>query len=388
MQQIGKITLILSSLMFVSNIVVTAQSRQAFTAEEIRSVQKKGNTKTVILSAVKRSQRGDAYHLSGDRRILGGINSLLKVKWDQSLINDQKNLIDAMFNSAKPSSQMNSKLAFKDEYTGWISLTKGQSYSEEVPLFESYSFVYIAEFLYLLKERGWINESNDNRRWWQEKVAFVEKNGWEKWMKRSELKFKKKYTYFLRGRTHMGSHWAGVALYLEKISSDDKIRKQAREVYTTYDMLLKRNFKVVDGRYVWNSTYDDVTGTDATPSTIQRVQDTSHGNNVVAYIIAAEDLGNGNWTDEDIKLLIGTLKHAVYSSTNKTFNSYIDGTTDIADRSRFFLGDGWVKLSRYDEDLLNLFKQYSTDEDKMRVSNQEFQFNSNLMEAEKYRSLQ
>jgi len=360
------------------------QLKQIFSDREIRSIQGNGQTYKAIVNTIDRNKRGDSYHIMGTRRILGGINALLRVKPDDNLIVFQKKLIEAIFDSAKPSSQLKSKSNFNDEYRGWISLTKGRSYLEEVPLYESYSFFYIAEFLYWLKKSGWANENSENAKWWKDKLNFLEKNGWEKWLTRSKKKYGKNYTYFLRSQTHMGSHWAGVALFLEKISDNDLIRTQAKELYTSYDMLLKRNFKVVNNSYIWNSTYDDVSGTDAIASTTRRVQDTSHGNHVVSYIIVANELGNESWNNRDITLLISTFKQTVYNSNNRSFNSYIDGLEEQKDRSRFFVGDGWVKLSRYDNDLKELFTQYSKDSDKMSVSHQEFQFNCNLIEAKSY----
>lgn len=363
------------------NYLCKAQTTQLYTDTEIRSIQRDGKFYQTINYAIKRSKKGDAYQLMGTRRILGGVNELLKVKFDDNLISLQQRLIDAIFESAVPSDQLGSK-AFNDEYMGWVSLTEGKSYLEEVPLYESYSFLYIAEFLYILQESGWADESKENKAWWREKVHFLERHGWEKWLTRSERKHKKRYAYFLRSRTHMGSHWAGVALYLDKISNNYVVRAQARELFYMYDKLLRRNFKVKDGRYIWNSTYDDVRGTHAVASPKSITQDVSHGNHVVSYIIAAIDVGNKNWGDRDIQLLINTLKSVLGASKKGEISTYVDGKSDHGDRTRYFLADGWVKLGRYDSELKWFLNQYAKETDKMSISHQEFQFKSNLLRVQ------
>lgn len=361
-----------------------AQVQQSYTTAEISSLRKGSDARTVITNAIKRGANGNSYHLMGDRRVIGGVNALLRVKWDDNLIKQQRDFVDSIISAAQPLDQLNSTQPFSHDYVGWVSLTEGQEYQKEVPLYESYSFFYITEFLYLLKKNGWVNKNEENQKWWEEKVLFVEENVWEKWRNRSKVTYGKYNTYFLRSRTHMGSHWAGIALYLSEITSNGKIRKQAKKLYRSYDRLLKRNFEVINNQYVWNRTYDKVLFSGAIPSSEPLIQDTSHGNNVISYIIAAYDLGNSNWTSLDINRLINTFKNGVYDSVKNTLNTYINGTTESEDRGRFFLGDGWVKLARYDEDLLELFKRFSDNDEMMQVSNQEFQFNCNLREAEHY----
>ena len=72
----------------------------------------------------------------------------------------------------------------------------------------------------------------------------------------------------------------------------------------------------------------------------------------------------------------------MYNKENNTFSNYVNGSYEESSKSGYFLGDGWVKLAKYDSDLLNLFILYATDEEKMKISYQEFQFKCNLFEAE------
>src|SRR5699024_10688593 len=131
--------------------------------------------------------------------------------------------------------------------------------------------------------------------------------------------------------THMGSHWAGVAMYLKSMTSNPKIKKQCKEVQEEYDLLLKRNLNPnpkYPSAYIWNSTYDNTTGTDATESKPSRIQDVSHGNHVVSYIVAAYEMGDENWNLADIHKLCNTLKYVIYDEKNNRFMDNVDGTSD------------------------------------------------------------
>src|SRR5690606_3685297 len=118
--------------------------------------------------------------------------------------------------------------------------------NKEVPLYESYSFFYITQFLYILQDIGWVSESQKNKIWWEQTLSFVEENVWNKWLERSISTKGKNYWYFLRQRTHMGSHWAGIAMYLGALTKNQEIKNQTKEVQRQYDLLLKRNLRTVN----------------------------------------------------------------------------------------------------------------------------------------------
>ena len=83
--------------------------------------------------------------------------------------------------------------------------------------------------------------------------------------------------------------------------------------------------KTVNNAYVWNSTYDDVSGTDASGTKKSVIQDVSHGNHVVAYIIAAHEFGDKNWSKTDIDKIANTFKKNVFNKKNHSFNGDING---------------------------------------------------------------
>lgn len=313
---------------------------------------------------VRKSKSGNAYTFMSLRSYLGGLNTLIKNTNSEYYINKQRMIIDNIVSSSQLSKNINNnKSPYNDEYRGWVSMKKNGTYHQEIPLYESYSFFYITQFLHILKENGWKNQSQDNREWWRQTLSFIEKNEWRKWYERSYKPKGNHYWYFLRGRTHMGSHWAGVAMYLKEMTTDSRVKEQCEKLQKDYDLLLKRNLKPnpkYPSAYIWNSTYDNTEGTGASETKPSIIQDVSHGNHVVSYIVAAYELGDKNWSLEDIHKLSNTFKKVIYDKKNNAFADNVDGSVDPGRPGwGHFVADGWVKLSQYDKEVLEMFKRYA-----------------------------
>jgi hypothetical protein len=278
---------------------------------------------------IKTAGEYNSYRLQNLRAVLGGLNSLIRTTQDEFFVQQQISIIEDIINSARVSSEIPENTSpFNDAFKGWISLDRSRLYGEEIVLNEGYAFFYIAEFLYYQKESGWISQSRRNRSWWEKKVEFVEEHIWTKWYTRSISYHGNPHRYFLRGRTHMGSHWAGVAMYLEKLTSNSEIQEQCRILRESFDLLLRRNLRphpLDKTAFVWNSTYDDVTGTFAIKPDEWLVQDVSHGNHVVSYIVAAYKLDKTTWNRRDIQGLCNTLK-AIYKKDENRFADNVDGS--------------------------------------------------------------
>ena len=328
--------------------------------------------------AEDKSKGNDAYKFMSLRKTIGALNAMISSTGEAYWINQQIKIIDNLIQTAKTSSDIPDNRTFRDDFRGWISLTKDQSYLNEVPLYESYSFFYIMQFLFLIRNNGWKKRTDSNKLWWNNTLAFVEKNIWTKWYERSSLTFKNHYRYFLRSRIHMGSHWAGLAMYLNTLTSDKQIQSQTALLVQQYDTLLKRNLKISQNGYIWNSTYDNVEGTFAVSSSTNIIQDVSHGNHVVSYIIAAYELGNNNWTLADINKLSYTLKAFMYDRLNNVFHDNVDGSSS-ENRPGWgnFVADGWIKLAAYDEAVKDIFRKFETTK-MLEKYNQEFEFKANL----------
>lgn len=316
------------------------------------------------------------------RGYLGAINSMLIADYDDIRAELQVQLIENLISTSRESGQIDENQSpFKDGYRTWVSKRDNGTLNQEVSLYEGYVFFYIAQFLYYSKQKSWYANSKLNQKRWMDILAFVENNIWTKWYERCLPVKGNHYWYFLRGRTHMGSHWAGVAMYLHDLSQNEEIKNQTRLLVDQYDTLLKRNLKIRGRGYVWNSTYDKVEGTYASEVSEDIIQDVSHGNHVVSYIVAAYEFGNPNWSEADISRLAYTLREFVYDDMRGVFRDNVDGTDDPS-RPGWgnFVADGWVKLAEYDVGVDNIFRKFKQT-NMLRKYNQELQFKSILHEG-------
>lgn len=206
---------------------------------------------------------------------------------------------------------------------------------KEFILFEGYLFRYIAQYQYL-------NPTN--------KISdpdFV-KNIFLKWYNRSmEQNGDASTLYGIR--LHMGSHWATVAAYLTKL--DPKNQALYKSFVSIYDEQLKKSLKVVihEGKecYVWNSTYKDgFTNVLKKRKKEVAIQDVSHGNHIVQYVVDAYNLGFDSWTKKDLERFANTLKYLIWNNKSKP-SDYVDGTysnTSGIKGMGWKQSDGWMKL--------------------------------------------
>jgi hypothetical protein len=332
------------------------------------------------------SRTGNAYQLMSLRSYLGANNAIIQEYKDDEVIEYQMTLIENIINSSRLSKDIkNNQSPFKDSFMTWVSLTKKKVFNHEVPLYESYSFFYISQFLYFTKKNGWRIETNSNKKRWDKLLKFVENNIWRKWYTRSNKTYGNNYSYFLRSRVHMGSHWAGVAMYLNKISVNQDVNKQTAILISQYDTILRNNFKNKGRGFVWNATYDDVKGTHAAKTDVAIIQDVSHGNHVVSYIVAAYEFRNPNWTITDINKLAFTLVDNIYDKSNNTFHDNVDGTeNDNRQGWGNFVADGWVKLAAYNNEAKLVLKKFEENSRILKKHHQELQFKTNLNRCQLY----
>ncbi len=301
----------------------------------------------------------ESTELITSRVILNANNTLIEKTQDPVLIDYQIYLINNIINTARLSSGMFGNTGHADDYLGWIEFADGV----EKPLYESYPFVFIAKFLYMMQQSGWKDQNEENKQWWESTLKFVEEQEWEKWGKRSYYK----YSTFIRTRTYMGSHWATIAMYLKEMSKDQNRIAEYIEVQTIFDTLLKRNLKLNPNHanaYIWNGSWDDVSGVGVegiTPANVE-LQDVGHANHVVNYIISAYEKGEASWTLVDIQRLCNTAKDIIYSYEDNNFVRNIDGTDielDNGSSAYGNVGDGWVKLSKYDSGVEAVMKRFT-----------------------------
>lgn len=344
---------------------------------------KEGNYNTPQQNKENWAKSGDASHIMDLRKTFGTINIMITSPKKEFWINEGVKLINNITESSKESKNILGNKTYKDNYRGWISLNKKRSYHKEVPLYESYSFSYITEFLYILKEQGWTEKSAKNKEWWDNTLSFIEHNVWEKWYVRGEKSSKKNpYWNLLRGAVQPGSLWAFTALYLNKITTSDEIKEQTALVVSQFDKLLKRNLFIRNDAYLWKSSYVNVKDTYGYKSSIEDIQDVSHGNHIITYIVASYEIGNENWTIDDIDKFSNTLKIFIYNKKRGYFHDNIDGTDAMGNgaNSGNNIADGWLKLAAYNKDIMEIFKLFQNS-DHSKKYHQEIQFEANLYNA-------
>lgn len=236
---------------------------------------------------------------------------------------------------------------YKDGYKGWVCLTQGSVLNEEVALYESMMWRYVTRLLFVIKNTSTLYNNPTYRSQFDTILAFTETHIWDKWYNRGSNQ-----EWIYRSRTHMRSHWGFIALDLYKVSSNATRKAQYQTVYTNINNALRSNMINVNvNSYFWNQTWDS---TGVAPI----IQDTSHGNNVIAYIVESYERGN-YWTREDMVKYINTLKTIIYNGVNHDFADFVNGTYGAfegkLDTGRF-QADGWVKLGKYHREIQDIYE--------------------------------
>lgn len=313
---------------------------------------------------LQRSATGDASEFMGVNKIIATLTSMYVVTKNDAYLNDQIKIINNILSTAAVSKTIpNNRYALKDDYMGWISQALDNAYHTESVLFEGYAFRYIVQFLYEIKKSGWTDRSVKNREWYESTLHFVEKNVWEKWIKRSIKSHAAPYKTFLSSRTHKASHWAHIGLFLKELTIIPEIKTQCQDVINMFDLLMHRNLvsnaKFPDA-YTWNSTWDNVNGTQAETSDESEIQDVNHGGHVMSYIVNAKRQSDPNWTNENMQALCNTVKKVMFRESTLTFSDNVDGTASIS-RPGWgnYQSEGWAMLGLFDEQTHNLYLDFA-----------------------------
>lgn len=322
-----------------------------------------GSGTTIREDFLRLSTTNNAYDFMDISNITGALIYMYIATKDETYLNDEIKIINNIINAASVSRLIpGNRYPLKDDYRGWISKTINQAYYSESELMEGYAFRYITQFLYEIKKSGWIDRSSQNKDWYNKTLQFIEKNIWEKWIGRSMQSKATPFGLMVGPRTHMGSHYAFIALFLKELTGNSGIKNQCTTFVNMYDTLLKRNLvsnPKHPAAYVWNSSWDNTDGTDARTSPSPSIQDVSHGNHVIGYIFAAKTMNSPNWSNANISALCNTVKQVIFKAQTFTFTDNVDGS---ASTSRPGWGnsiaDGWLKLGIFDEQTLKLFLDF------------------------------
>ncbi len=290
---------------------------------------------------------------------LDAIISMYEVTDSLNYLDDAIRLVNNNIGNAEVTNRIKgNRFVYKDNYRGWIEHGKDSTsgiFRREVVLDEAYFYQYVCRLLRVIDRREKLFEKRRYRKFFRETLDFVETNIWEKWVRRGIRDSKDPYYFLLLSRTHMASHWAYIAAELYFLSDKKEPKASYLNFVNTYNNNLESNFHKY-GKYIsWNQTWDSKKHT--TPI----IQDVSHGNLVVSYIVEAYDLGL--WKDFDaIERTINTLKDKLWDSARCLFRDNIDGTTILSGPLLgdvgSFQSDGFVKLTRYDKSLFQIYEKF------------------------------
>lgn len=277
-------------------------------------------------------------------------------------LDDAISITNNVIDSSQVTDQIVGSLSpFKDAYRGWIERNPMQRgiYLNETVLSEIYFFQYVTRLLNDIHKNNVINRIPRYKYFYSQTLNFVERNIWDKWENRGIRIRKNKDAYLLLSRTHMASHWAYIAAELYFLTNSDSQRRNYLDFVNLYNSELEKNFIRYDNYIKWNSTWD-YNLDDSRSKSPDIIEDVSHANLVISYIVEAKNLGL--WKDNDaIKRIINTVKSKLWNSTDCIFSDNIDGSffgNEPHSTIGSFQADGFVKLTRYDKELYDLYGKF------------------------------
>ena len=251
----------------------------------------------------------------------------------------------------------------KDNYKGWIvndsSFDKNSHRNERV-LSEAYFFQYVTRLLKDIHNNAAVYNDVRYKKFYNQTLDFVETEVWNKWENRGLRYSKNRYNYLLLGRTHMASHWAYIAAELSILTGGIDRKADYIKFVNLYNYQLEKNFYRYDKYISWDQTWDTRPGYNKNLKNNDNVQDVSHANLVISYIVEAYDLGL--WKDFDvIQRIINTLKDKLWYPENCVFRDNMDGTMfklGGGGSVGSFQADGFIKLTRYDRSLFTIYQKF------------------------------
>lgn len=246
-------------------------------------------------------------------------NESIYIEKNIELIN---NCIDkAVLSSTLPNSQ------YKDGYCTWANYTHTEKINDgkEYALFETFLWRYVTTTLKIIYRNN-LQSNNKFEVGYAKILDFSITHIFKKWMERG-----KKNIYTIN--TNMSSHWALISLNLWIITNDEKYKN----VVDDFNEKLKNHFISTNDYYSWTSYWDP-------KKYSAKIQDVSHGNAEVNYIIECSK-ENFCFSELEIQKLINTLNSNILNNSQTSLN--IDGSG--VGKGRIL--DGFLKLGRYSRSL-------------------------------------
>lgn len=294
-------------------------------------------------------------------------NMYLKTK-DKSFLEANLDIIKPILIDESSSNYLNDNWKMNVEKSNQNSSSNGKDHS----ISEAYFFRYVGEYLDILK-------SNNIYKEYHSKIFKGIKSSFYKWKNKSFKQYGD-YSLLFHQRIHIGANWAIVALYLNKF--DGKNNSDYKDFYTLFDKQLQKTLVLKQSGglnyYVWNMNYPEkfTKFLQSIKKDNLIIQDVSHGNHVVLYLIKAKELNNKTWTNFNFQYLSNTLKLKILVANSIKDN--VDGSsTPSLKNTGWKISDGWLKLIYKDNSLEPLFeKSLKNYQSNIKNSSLELQFKS------------
>lgn len=301
----------------------------------------------------KEAKEGNSYYFMSIGYYINANNIMYKKTKDLTYLNSNKTILNAIMKAGSSNSK-GKKWEWKARFNDKKKFSAVDD--KEIPLYEGYLFRYVVEYIYIIQQSNLKGFNNTNL------ISFVEEN-FDKWILRSKQNYND-YSMIHRERLHMGAQWASVAMYLSKILKNDKYLK----IYNEFNNQLRESLVVKrinsNSCYIWNSTYNSQFTSSLKKRSLlfeSEIQDVSHGNHVVQFIVDSYLIGMGGWTKSDLLRLANTVKYLQWNSQSKSFSDNVDGTNSKNSEmvnTGWKQTDGWMSLMSFDPKLKDIYSAF------------------------------
>jgi hypothetical protein len=250
---------------------------------------------------------------------------------------------------------------FRGCYMGWVSpmaaKKPGETVLKEVSLYECYFFRYVTRMLKVMSQDKSLMENPYYKGKFETIRDFVEKNVWEKWYSRGE-------GHVFRGVTYISAHWALIALNLSLITQKED-KSEYHHILNKYNQKFRRQAPLYDSTHTlfsWvSATWDD----EKKCKEPNCVQDVSHGNAIIAYMVEARD-NCIEWKNRDMEGIYHMFFDLIWANPLKPEDCFDKGVDCFgydkdkkpkAPGTGKFQSDGWIKLGRYYIEIYEFYKR-------------------------------
>jgi len=376
-------------------------------------------------ASFNRSKSGDSWDLYELAAAVDAYCAMYRATGDIQYLDKDLTLINNVIATAVKTPE-SSQYYPKDSYWTWVvNPDDPKSDKQECPLSESYLWRYVTQLLRVMKENVWgtnmgqMLNGKSYQKHYDKILNFSRVSIFQKWQSRGDL------NTIYRSRTHMSAHWAFIAMNLHYCAPENTdylkyMNTIDHGVIPTYNSSLRSQMRNEGDNFVWNSTWDYLikdgenrgkydftknfngrqnpdrylcTNENDPPDEIVSVQDVSHGNGVISYIVESYGLNSNwinegvdvNWTKDDIDRFVNTLNNRIWTTSpafpvgdnsDKTRYGLVDGnslqwtnvkegnvtywsspTVIVGNSANFFFEprDGYIKLGRYNPGLQRRF---------------------------------